>query len=415
VKIPLFPYLDFFCQATAIAALIALAPTLSAQTYTWAGDGTNLWSESKAWVGAPRAPTFSTQTQIIFDNASVVGRSNAVSIGGNRIIRSLTINANYATTNNNTFDIRTFTTFGGPTGANLRFESASGIALIKVAQSTAGTAQVRLGSSEGGNVIIFSDLDLVQNNTFFNSTGFQFDGSLAGPGAIIKSGAGEVRLVRNNQNWSGWMNITEGNVSVFANSHAMGIGSWTLGGGANNTSFSIGSNATQQNPGGLVVEAGAGTRTIALMSTVNGNPTLAGMVILNKDVLLDVGAHRAVTHERLTLAGVITGIGGIVKTGEGTLHLSGNNTFSGRTTIKEGVLLLTSSNSLASRSELVLAPGTTLDLDFRGTLMVGRMSLDGGVNWLAHGNYTSAQLARLGYGRFRGAGMINVSPVRGGP
>jgi autotransporter-associated beta strand protein len=395
--------------ACLLAGLIAAAPMLSAQpTYTWAGDGTNLWSDSKAWVGAPRPLIFNNQTDIIFDNAAVANRSNAISINGAKTIRSLTINADFHSSNNNTFDIRTYSTFNSGE-SNLNFAAAFGYASINVAQSKDGIRQVRLGSVDGGTVVLNADLNLAQHNTFFNATGFQFDGSVAGPGAINKSGAGVVRLVRNNRNWSGWMNIKEGNVSVFANTHAMGIGIWNLGGGANNTSFSLGSNATLQNPGGLVVEAGAGTRTISLMSTTNGNPTLTGPITLNKDALLDVGAYQAATHDRLTLAGDIMGRGGIVKTGGGILQLSGNNTFSGRTTIKEGVLLLKSSDSLANRSELVLTPDATLDLDFRGTLTVGRMSLDGGVSWLAPGNFTAAQLARVGSGRYRGPGTVNVS------
>jgi fibronectin-binding autotransporter adhesin len=289
-----------------------------------------------------------------------VNRGNAVSIGGTRIIRSLTINADYETSNNATFDIRTYTTFGGTANANLRFEAASGNASINVAESTAGTAMVRLGSSNGGNVVIFSNLDLAQNNTFFGNTGFQFESVVSGAGTINKTGAGLVRMVRNNENWSGGMNINEGEVSVFANGNAMGTGTWTLGGGANNTTFSVGSVASQNNTGGLVVADGAGTRTIALMSTTDGNPILAGTIELNKDTFFNVGSYVAGTHDRLTLSNVVSGDGGIVKTNDGILILSAANTNTGATDIQAGKLYLSGAGRLGS-GDVTIDSGANLD------------------------------------------------------
>jgi fibronectin-binding autotransporter adhesin len=345
-------------------ALLILAPPLSAQqTYTWANDtgGGSVWGNSAAWVGAPSPLTFNTQTDIIFDTDFVVNRNNAVSIGGTRIIRSLSIGANYETANNGTFDIRTYTTFGGTANANLRFEAASGNASITVAQSTSGTVQVRLGSSDGGNVVIFSNLDLAQHNTFFGNTGFQFESVVSGAGTINKTGAGLVRMVRNNENWTGGMNINEGEVSVFANGNAMGTGTWTLGGGANNTTFSVGSVAVQNNTGGLVVADGAGTRTIALMSTTTGNPTLAGAITLEKDAILAVTNFVAGTHDRLTLSGAVGGAGGIVKTGSGILLLTGTgNDYSGATDIQGGKFFLGGNGRLGS-GDVTIASGANLD------------------------------------------------------
>jgi fibronectin-binding autotransporter adhesin len=345
----------------AVAAVVAWSqPVLAQQTYTWAGNGTQLWSNSAGWVGAPATLTFNTQTDIIFDNDTVVDRSNAVSISGNRVIRSLSIGANYVGSSTASFDIRTFTTFAGPTGANLRFEAAAGNASITVAQSTSGAVQVRLGSSDAGNVVIFSNLDLAQNNTFFGNTGFQFESAVSGAGAINKTGAGLVRMVRNNGSWSGGMNINEGEVAVFANGNAMGTGTWTLGGGANNTTFSVGSTASQNNTGGLVVAAGAGTRTIALMSTTGGNPTLAGAITLNKDVIFSIDQYVAGTHDRINVSGAVGGTGGIVKTGSGILVLSASNSYSGTTDIQSGKFFLGGAGRLGS-GDVTIASGANLD------------------------------------------------------
>ena len=327
------------------AAVLTAALGAQAATYTWDnGNGNNLWGTAANWVGDP-ALTFGNQADIIFNSADVVTRGNAVSINGPRTIRSLTINANYETQNNATFDIRTYDTFSA-TARILTFTNASGNASINVAQSTAGTVQVRLGSSDGGNVVLNSHLDLAQNNTFFNATGFQFESKVSGAGTINKTGAGLVRMVRDNSAWSGGMNINQGEVAVFSDPKAMGTGLWTLGGGANNTKFSVGSTAVQANSGGLTVAAGTGTRTIALMSTTSGNTGLGGAITLNKDAIFDVGSYVAGTHDRLTAQGAISGTGGINKTGTGILQLNGTNTYAGNTTVSVGELFLSDNAGL---------------------------------------------------------------------
>jgi autotransporter-associated beta strand protein len=204
------------------------------------------------------------------------------------------------------------------------------------------------------------------------------------------------------------MNINEGEVSVFSQGNAMGTGTWTIGGGANNTKFSVGSVVVQNNSGGLVVADGAGTRTIALMSTTAGNPTLAGAITLNKDAIFDVGSYVAGTHDRLTASGVISGGGGLTKTGNGILELSGMNTYSGRTTVASGTLSLKANQTVGDDSELTLVSSAALELDFAGTETVKTLSLDGGISWVAPGTYTAAQLSALGSGTYSGNGTLTV-------
>jgi fibronectin-binding autotransporter adhesin len=387
-------------------AILAAGLSLQAQTYTWDnGNNDHLWGTSANWVGDPSL-TFGTTTDIIFDSDSVVNRGNAVSIGGTKTIRSLTINADYETSNNATFDIRTYATFGGG-AANLRFEADSGNASINVAESTSGTVMIRLGNSNGGSVVLGSSLDLAQSNTFFNQNGFQFGGPVAGAGTINKTGAGLVTMVRDNT-WSGGMNINEGEVAVWANGNNMGTGAWTLGGGANNTTFSVGSVAVQNNTGGITVADGDGTRTIALLSTTAGNPTLAGDITLNKDTFFDVGSYVSGTHDRLTATGAIAGTGGMVKTGTGILELSGMNTYSGQTIVESGTLTLKANQTVGDQSELILSASAALVLDFTGSETVQSLSLDGGSSWLAPGTYTAAQLSALGSGTYSGSGSVNV-------
>jgi len=342
-----------------LAAVVAGAwsqPAVAA-TYTWTGAVDSLWGTSDNW---DPAPTFNNQADIIFDNEKQVIARNAISIDGNRRIRSITINADYNTDNNNTFDIRTRSGISG-NGTNLTFEADTGSASFTIAQSTSGTVLVRLGQNNVGTTILNSDLNLAQNNTFLAF--YSFDGSISGTGAINKTGAGEVRVVRSNSGWSGGMNINEGNVTIFASPNAMGTGTWTLGGGANNTSFTVGSALTYNNVGGIVVAAGGGTRTIANAApeVTAGNPVLSGNITLNKDATFAVTQHTAGTHDRLTLSGAISNAGGIVKTNSGILILNGTgNDYSGTTDIQGGKLYLAGAGRLGS-GDVTIASGANLD------------------------------------------------------
>jgi fibronectin-binding autotransporter adhesin len=350
------------------AALLALSSPLSAQqTYTWDnGANTSLWGNTTNWVDNPSPLTFNNQTDLIFNTNSVVNLANAVSIGGARTIRSLTFGANFVGSTTATFDIRSYSAFGSG-AVNLTFAAASGNASINVAQSTSGAAQIRLGSAAGGtqdqgSIVLSTNLDLAQNNTFFNATGFQFDGKITGAGAINKTGLGEVRLTRDNSGWSGGMNINEGNVTILNTPSAMGTGTWTLGGGATNTSLRVGSANTYSNAGGIVVAAGAGTRTIANYTNTNaaGNSTLSGAITLNKDAIFDITQVTAGTHDRLALSGAVGGAGGIVKTGTGILLLTASNSYSGATDIQGGKLYLGGAGRLGSGA-VTISNGANLD------------------------------------------------------
>jgi autotransporter-associated beta strand protein len=62
------------------------------------------------------------------------------------------------------------------------------------------------------------------------------------------------------------------------------------------------------------------------------------------------------------LSGVLSGTGGLTKTGDGTLVLGANNTFSGTTSISKGVLRLNSSGAFGNSATIDIASGAVLDL-----------------------------------------------------
>ena len=101
---------------------------------------------------------------------------------------------------------------------------------------------------------------------------------------------------------------------------------------------------------GTLVQAGSGTSTLTANNTYSGTTTIsagilqlgnggasgsvAGAITDNAQLALD----RSDTG--LVLAGVISGTGTLVQIGSGTSTLTGNNTYSGTTTISAGILQL---------------------------------------------------------------------------
>lgn len=161
-----------------------------------------------------------------------------------------------------------------------------------------GTNRVTLGSSgtvTGGTVIASGTLE-------FNTPSDHFLGSvISGGGSIIKTGAGTLTLTGANS-YAGGTTINAGLIN-FANGGNLGTGSITLDGG------------------GLQWATG---NTLDISSRLSAIGSAGGTFDTNGN--------------NVTLASILSGTGGITKTGSGILTLTGNNSYTGTTTISGGTL-----------------------------------------------------------------------------
>ena len=163
---------------------------------------------------------------------------------------------------------------------------------------------------------------------------------------------------------------------------------------------------------GLVTNpAASGTVTITLGNGVVG--ALAGWSSTANITLTNVATFQAadassVAHN-ITLSGVLSGNGGVTKTGNGTLELAGANTYSGNTTVSAGTLKL-DLPSLFTNSTVSVATGATLNLNFVGTNQVSALVLNG-VSKPAglYGNGTDPTFL-TGTGKILVAPSINPNP-----
>jgi autotransporter-associated beta strand protein len=182
--------------------------------------------------------------------------------------------------------------------------------------ATGGTVTTGSGSAAGYTLHTFTTSGTTSSSSTFTFAGTAGAGAatlssaLSGTGGLLKTGLNTLTL-------SG-SNTFTGNTTVSAGSlllgHAHALGRSTFAGGAGSLSFG---GLTAATFGGL-----AGASNLALSNTAAGA------------VALSIGAN----DQNSTYSGILSGAGSLAKIGAGLLTLSGSNTFSGPTTVTNGLL-----------------------------------------------------------------------------
>ena len=274
-----------------------------------------------------------------------------------------------------------------PTGSAL---TVNGSALFN-AGSTIGSL------AGGGNVFMNGNntLTVGGDNTSTTFSGVYQDSG--GSAALTKTGSGTFTLSGANT-YSGGTTVSGGLVNFSALSN-LGSGNVTLNGGglqwatgtttdvsprlnalgAGGATFDTNGNsvtlASALTGAGALTKSGTGTLTLSGANnytggttvnagTLSGNTTsLQGAITNNATVTFDQAANG-------TYAGAMDGSGGLVKSGIGTLILSGANTYSGGTTVSVGLL---SGTTTSLQGNIVNNSEVTFDQAANGTY-AGNMS-----------------------------------------
>ena len=202
---------------------------------------------------------------------------------------------------------------------------------------TIGALTLTGGSITGTTGVLTASSLTLQNGTV--------SAILAGSASINKTTSGALTLAGNNT-LSGGITLSAGQLNLNA-SGALGSGNFTIQGGSlgntSGSSVTISSSASQ---------------------FWNADFTYAGPNDLNLGTgAVAMNATRTITVDSgtLTVGGAISGSGfGLTKNGTGTLTLSGNNTYSGATTIAAGTISINAASALASTSAINLGNATSL-------------------------------------------------------
>ena len=163
-----------------------------------------------------------------------------------------------------------------------------------------------------------------------------------GPMFIKKSGAGTLQLSGKNT-FTGQTFLEAGPLSVASlNSVVKGKASSSLGA------------PTDIEAGEIVIGVEGKDGECTLIYTGTGETTDRVMNLAGKDF--------TITFDQ---------------SGKGTWALSGTNTYTGPTIVKQGTLSLGGNHCLSDKTEVSLSEGAMLDLNFKGEMRVSKLSLDG--------------------------------------
>ncbi|OAI01770.1 hypothetical protein A1353_00690 [Methylomonas methanica] len=271
------------------------------------------------------------------------------------------------------------TTIRGANGVSITGSSTGAMNLGTGAVTVWGNSALTItgtSTTVSNNITLQDDSDPGTSATITNANAVTLSGVLSGAEALTKVGAGTLSLTGSN---------------THTGAVAVSVGGLTLVGGS-----SIGNTSAVTVDSGATLTLGGGAETI-------GSLAGAGNVVLS--YRLTAGGDSTST----VFSGAIssTNTSGLTKTGSGTLMLTGNNTYTGSTTVAAGTLTANRvGGALADTTAVSVASGATFtawtDETIGSVAGAGNVSLNSGTLTVG-GNATSAEVS----GVVSGNGNLN--------
>jgi autotransporter-associated beta strand protein len=387
-------------NVTADGQLGAVPGAFSTNNITFNGSSGILQFNSSFNLNANRGITITTgSTGTISTNGSgvtttisqpIIGGGNLVKSGGGTLILSGTNTYTGTTIINTNSGILQFDSLAaiGGSGASVTVNSGSTAAINYLLQqstlnrfvSSSGGVIAFAGTGTNSEALDFSAAGANLTAASLGATGtFTYTGLLTPNGTTYRLGGGGGTLtvtsnltggngltVGNNGTTAGTLILTGANTYTGATALNQGIlRAGVVNAFGNNSAVTLGTSTTLDLAGfSTTLGSLAGSNSTALV-TLGANATQ----------VLTVGGNNSST----TYAGQITGTGSLIKNGTGTLVLSGTgNTYSGTTTINNGVVQFGASGSIGGsgasvtvNSGGVAAAGYAMDQAFLGRIASG--------------------------------------------
>ncbi|MEQ8326901.1 MAG: autotransporter-associated beta strand repeat-containing protein [Parvibaculum sp.] len=269
--------------------------------------------------------------------------------------------------------------FGGViSGTGNLVKSGSGVVTMTGANSYTGGTTISGGVLEGSTSSLVGEI--VNNATLAFTQAFDgtFGGVISGTGSLVKSGSGVLTLTGTNS-WSGGTTISHGTLE--------GSTSSLTGDIVNDAALVFaqvgdGTFAGVVSGAGSLEKTGAGTLTLTGANGYTGGTTVSGGTLagdassLQGDIVNNAGLRFDQSADG-TYAGVLSGNGDIVKSGAGSLFLTGvSGAFTGGLEVLAGSLIVDGTFA----GDLLVSGGL-----LGGSGTVGSTTLGGGAT-LAAGN-----------------------------
>lgn len=279
--------------------------------------------------------------------------SGTLTAGGNMVDQPGEISI--MTNSVNAFTINSVIANNGAGGVSLA-KSGTGTLVLAGTNTYTGATAINAGTLEiGGTGSLGSNYaaSIANNGTLLYSTSVSttLSGVIAGTGNVIKMGASTLTLTGDNS-YSGGTTLAGGRLNVNS-ATALGTGALTITGGTLDNTADAAITVTRNNA-----------------QNWNGDFTFTGTQSLNLGTgAVAMNANRTVTVEAGTLS--VGGISGtdfsLTKMGTGTLALTGTGTYTGGTTINEGMLQVSAPAALHTTGIVAVNSGGTLSLASNGS------------------------------------------------
>jgi autotransporter-associated beta strand protein len=382
---------------------IQLGTASSSSIFTLIGDGTSAFN----FGGSITELQAGGGSKFIKSGTSTLTINGVVAVSGGLELNGGTLNmgnAGNAVTGGIVLNGGTL----APSNASLSNNNitVNGVARLNMAGSTTIRGGITLNTG--------ANLTLATNNSNATSTN---DVTGVGSITISRNGMGShtQNLNSTNNTFTGSASITgDSNLSVTLNVNSL-VDSF----GAGNIRFTGTASATHTFAygGGAIAPLTLDNRRIEIVSGSSAPITIANnsgqAFTINTDLLVGATGSRTLTFggsgaglssfNGAITNGTLTTLN-IAKSGTGTWVLSGNNTYSGTTTVSDGKLVVAGSSCLSDTNALYIASGKTVQLEAGVKEKIGKLFLNSvqqldGV-WGAVGNskatYTSSYLLGTG-------------------
>ncbi len=262
------------------------------------------------------------------------------------------------------------------------------------------------------------DVTIAENAKLELSQG-TLDNNVTGEGQIVKSGSDEL-IVTGDNNYSGGTTISDGTLIA---DHADSLGTGAV---ANSGVLQVGEGELENtlSGSGSLVKTGTGELTLSGDNTYSGGTTITGGTLtadhadsLGTGAVANSGVLQVGEGE---LENTLSGSGSLVKTGTGELTLSGDNSYSGGTTIIGGTLTADHADSLGTGAlansgvlqvgegelENTLSGSGSLVKTGTGELTLGGDNSYSGDTTIADGTLIAANVNALGSGNIDNSGTL---------
>ncbi|EBC8920491.1 fibronectin-binding autotransporter adhesin ShdA, partial [Salmonella enterica] len=228
------------------------------------------------------------------------------------------------------------------------FKEGDGTLILSNTANDYGNTNINGGTLSANDAAALGSGDVaIAENAKLELSQGTLDNNVTGEGQIVKSGSDEL-IVTGDNNYSGGTTISDGTLIA---DHADSLGTGAV---ANSGVLQVGEGELENtlSGSGSLMKTGTGELTLSGDNSYSGGTTITdGTLTADHADSLGTGAvanSGVLQVGEGELENTLSGTGSLVKTGTGELTLNGDNDYSGGTTIDDGVLIADNADSLGT-------------------------------------------------------------------